>query len=236
MTEHPPRLGREHPDDELVELALGDVGEPDRSRLIQHLVGCARCRAHYEDLVDVIDTTLPAAPLIAPPVGFEQRTITAMGVSDRSRPDAPPTRRPRDRDPRIRMLVAAAAAVLAAIAGGGVALAIWGGDGDQPAEPTLAADNAPLRTSDGDVVGFAAVSSLGDKPALIVSVNQTGASGVSYHCRILYADGHSVDKEQPWALDNPDGSTWIESTPNGRVVGMELVTEDGKVWAAANLA
>jgi hypothetical protein len=220
-----------HPDDELVELALGDVGEPSRSRLVQHLVTCARCRAEYEELVDVVDAVLPAASPMAPPVGFEERVLRAMdAVPEAPAPVAP--LRPR-REVRTRLLVAAAAAIVAAVVGGAVAVTVWDDDG---AEPTrLASDTSPLRTSDGEVVGFAALSYLHDRPALIVSVSGQGARGVGYHCRILYADGHSVWKKEPWALDDPGGSTWIESAPTGRIVGMELVTEDGQVWATAPL-
>jgi anti-sigma factor RsiW len=68
MTEQPL-----HPDHELVELALGELGEPHRTPLIQHLGSCPQCRGDYDDILAAVDATLPAAPQIAPPVGFEQR-------------------------------------------------------------------------------------------------------------------------------------------------------------------
>jgi hypothetical protein len=219
-----------HPDHELVELALGDIGEPMRSQLIRHLVDCATCRANYDVIVVAVDSVLPAAPQIAPPVGFEQRTLDAMGVSG-----FPSTRRPSERRPRARMVLAAAAAVLAGAAGGGLAIAVWDDTGSGGTTTTVAADSSPLRTSDGEVVGFAALSYVGDRPALIVNVSRAGASGVEYRCRILLADGDTVQKKKPWALDDPDGSMWIESAPDREIVGMELVTDDGRVWAAADL-
>jgi hypothetical protein len=230
VTEH--SLPPEHPDDELVELALGDVDEPYRSRLIQHLVSCARCRAVYEVLVDAIDGILPAAPAIAPSVGFEQRALDAMGAA--AGPQPPPIRGQR-REGRVRTLIAAAAAVLAAVVGGATALVVWDDDGQTTVSTRLATDTSPLRTSDGEVVGFAALSSLHDRPALIVSVSGTGAKGVGYHCRVLYASGRKVQTGHPWALDDPGGSTWLEAPPDGRIVGMQLVTDDGRVWARARL-
>src|SRR5262245_12703303 len=101
MTEQPL-----HPDDELVELALGDIDEPRRSQLIRHLVDCAQCRSAYDAIAIAVDAVLPAAPEIAPPVGFDQRVLTRIGaVNPPGSPEAPP-RPPRRR----RILVAVAAA------------------------------------------------------------------------------------------------------------------------------
>lgn len=221
MTEHPV-----HPDDELVELALGDVGEPRRSQLIRHLVGCSSCRMTYKDAVDAVDAVLPAAPRIPPPVGFDQRVLTAIGGGT-----ATPHRRPRTGSLRVA-LAAAAAAVIAAVTGGVVALTVSGGD--ELTGPALAADAAPLRTSDGSVVGTAAVSTLGGDPVVIVSIARP-AVGIPYHCRVILDDGRRVDAGR-WTVTDPDGSTWISRAPPGHVVGMDLVTDDGRVWSSARIS
>ena len=220
MTEHPL-----HPDDELVELALGDIDEPRRSQLIRHLVDCDQCRSAYDAIAVAVDAVLPAAPDIAPPVGFDQRVLTTIGAMS-----SPPPASPRHRATRGRLLVAAAAVVLALV-GGAVAVSLWGGS--ESTEPPLAGDTSLLRTSDGDIVGTAAVTSIEGKPVVVISISNP-AVGIPYHCRILLRGGRMVDAGR-WSVDDPAGSTWITKAPHGHVVGMELVTDDGRVWSTAQL-
>lgn len=222
MTEHPL-----HPDEELVDLALGDVGEPHRSEVIRHLVGCVRCRATYEDITLAVDSVLPATPQIAPPVGFEQRVLTAMGAGD----GAGSPRRQRGHDYRMRLLVAAAAAAVAAVLGGVVALAIWDDDGTDA--PTLASDSAALRTADGDIVGIMSISSLDEQPIVVVSITRP-VLGMPYRCEVILDDGRIVEVGR-WTEEDPGGTTWIARAPNGDIVGMELVTDDGRVWSSAQM-
>jgi anti-sigma factor RsiW len=222
MTEQPL-----HPDHELVELALGELGEPHRSQLVRHLVSCPQCRADYDGVLAAVDATLPAAPQIAPPVGFEQRVLATIGgLATAEASTRPPQRRPRG-----RLLLAAAAAVLAAVAGGAAAIAIWGDD-TAPA-PVLTADSAALRTGDGEVVGTAAVSSIDGQPVVVVSISRP-AVGIPYHCRVVLEDGRNVDAGR-WTVNDPGGSTWITHAPKGHIVGMELVTDDGRVWSKARM-
>lgn len=219
MTEHPL-----HPDDELVELALGDIDEPRRSQLIRHLVDCAQCRSAYDAIAVAVDAVLPAAPDIAPPVGFDQRVLTTIGAMSSS-PTAP-----RHRAGRGRLLVAAAAVVIALV-GGAVAVSVWGGSDTN--EPPLAGDTSLLRTSDGDIVGTAAVSSIEGQPVVVISISDP-AVGIPYHCQILLKGGRTVDGGR-WTVDDPAGSTWITHAPHGDIVGMELVTDDGRVWSSAQM-
>jgi anti-sigma factor RsiW len=219
MTEQPL-----HPDDELVELALGDVDEPRRSQLIRHLVDCAQCRTAYDAIAIAVDAVLPAAPEIAPPVGFDQRVLTRIGAVSAAATEAP--QRPARRR---RLVIAAAAAVLAILLGGVVAVSQWGGS-DQ-SEPPLAGDATLLRTSDGDVVGTVAVTSIEDEPVVVVAVSDP-VVGVPYTCRVLLESGRMVDAGR-WTVDEPEGHTWITHAPPGEITGMELVTDDGRVWSSA---
>jgi anti-sigma factor RsiW len=221
MTEQPL-----HPDHELVELALGELDEPHRSQVTRHLMECSQCRADYDDIMASVDATLPAAPPIAPPVGFEQRVLATVG----SRATAELPRQSARRRPQ-RLLLAVAAVVLAAVAGGAAAVAIWSDDDAAP-EPALAADSAALRDGDGDVVGTAAVSSIDGKPVVVVIVSRPPV-GVPYHCRVMLKDGRAVDSES-WT-DDPGGSTWVIHVPEGHIVEMELVTDDGRVWSTARM-
>ncbi|HYJ68249.1 MAG TPA: zf-HC2 domain-containing protein [Nocardioidaceae bacterium] len=217
-----------HPDHELVELALGELGEPQRGQLMRHLTSCPPCRAAYEGILAAVDATLPAAPQIAPPVGFEQRVLTTVGSLATAESAA---QQPRRR-PRARLLLAAAAAVLAVVAGGIAAISIWGDDDTTPG-PMLTADSAPLRKDDGEIVGTAAVSSIDGEPVVVVSISQP-AVGIPYHCRVLLKNGRDVDAGR-WAVDEPGGSTWITHAPKGHIIGLDLVTDDGRVWSSARM-
>lgn len=223
MTE-PPR----HPEDELVELALGEVGEPRRSQLIRHLVDCHTCRAEFEAIAIAVDAVIPAAPRIEPPVGFDQRVLTTMGATEGSGPG-----RRRGRGFRTGIVLAVAAALLAAVVGGVGALSIWGDDDTTTTTLALAGDTAPLRTSDGETVGTASMSYLDGDPVVVVSITRP-AVGIPYTCRLLMKN-RTYDAGR-WTVDDPDGSTWITRGPRrGHVVGMELVTDDGRVWSSARL-
>jgi anti-sigma factor RsiW len=227
MTEQP-----QHPDYELVELALGELGEPERSQLVRHLVSCPQCRSDYDDVLAAVDGALPAAPHIAPPVGFEQRVMTTIGVLANRETTTEHTTPPHPRRSRLRLALAAAAVVLAAVAGGAAAIAIWGDD-DTPPEPILTAQSAALRNAGGDIVGTAAVSSVDGKPVIVVSLSDPPI-GVPYHCRVMLASGRTVDSES-WTDDAPGGSTWIINVPEGRVIDLEVVTNDGRVWSHARM-
>jgi hypothetical protein len=220
MTEQPL-----HPDDELVELALGDIDEPRRSQLIRHLVGCAQCRSAYDAIAVAVDAVLPAAPDIAPPVGFDQRVLTRIGAMS---PPAP-TEVPRPPARRRRVLVAVAAAVLAMLLGGAVAVTL--SNGSDPSDPPLAGDAALLRTSDGDVVGTAAATTIEGDPVLVLAISDPKV-GVPYTCRVFLESGRMVDAGR-WSVDEPEGHTWITHAPAGKITGMELVTDDGRVWSSA---
>jgi hypothetical protein len=93
------------------ELALGIADGKQRAMALEHLAGCAECRAHLESLAAVADELLLLAPAMEPPLGFED------GVADRLAP--PPVSR-RGKRRRFALGFAAAAAVAAIAAG-----AVW---------------------------------------------------------------------------------------------------------------
>jgi hypothetical protein len=94
------------------ELALGIADGEQRAMALEHLAGCAECRAHLESLAAVADELLLLAPPEEPPLGFEDR------VAERLAPKPAPPRRRR----RFALAFAAAAGV-AAIAAGSVWMA-----------------------------------------------------------------------------------------------------------------
>jgi hypothetical protein len=93
------------------ELALGTVTGDERARALEHLAGCPQCRAIVQEMSDVSDELLLAAPALEPPVGFESRMMERYRFGHQKKPR------------RVAMLLAAAAVLLAA-GGGGTYLAL----------------------------------------------------------------------------------------------------------------
>jgi Putative zinc-finger len=94
------------------ELALGIADGKERAEALAHLASCAACRSYLAELTDVADDLLALTPSEEPPVGFETRVLTELGIER-------PRRSHRLRWPLVRprrVLVAAAAACLLAVA------------------------------------------------------------------------------------------------------------------------
>jgi hypothetical protein len=87
------------------ELALGIASGEERARALEHLVACPACRVIVEEMSDVSDELLLAAPALEPPLGFESRMIDRYRAGKSGKP-------------RLAMILAAAALLLAAGAGG----------------------------------------------------------------------------------------------------------------------
>jgi Putative zinc-finger len=102
------------------ELALGIADGKERAEALAHLSSCAACRSYLAELTDVADDLLALTPSEEPPVGFESRVLTELGIE-------PPSPSRRLRWPLVqprRLLVAAAAAVLLAVAGTSATLSL----------------------------------------------------------------------------------------------------------------
>ena len=92
----------------LPELALGILGGEERARALEHLTRCADCSSELAALSRAADGLLTLAPQQEPPAGFEDRVLARLRRE-----------RPRHRARRITTF-AAAAALIAIVAGGGV--------------------------------------------------------------------------------------------------------------------
>ena len=97
------------------ELALGIVEGEQRGRALEHLADCPDCRRRVEELSEVADGLLLAAPHREPPVGFESKVLSEVLP-------APPKRRRRR---RLALVLTPAAAAAASVA---VTLGIVSGD------------------------------------------------------------------------------------------------------------
>lgn len=212
---------------DLVELALGEIAEPRRSELLSHLSGCGRCRAMYVEMVDAIAATVLAAPEAQPPAGFDLRVLSALGIG--VAPEPAPAQRSAALF-SLRTLPAAAAIVLVLLAG------VWAGtamSGESQPQTPVADGTAVLRTGEGDDIGTAAVAWMHEDRVLVVAVSRAPV-GVRYTCRVRLAEGQSKELGR-WEASSPEGGTWVMPAPQGDINGIELVTDSGEVWSSARL-
>ncbi len=63
------------------ELALGVLTGEERAEARKHLATCPECREHVLELTSVGDGLLALVPGAEPPVGFEDRVLTRLGIS-----------------------------------------------------------------------------------------------------------------------------------------------------------
>jgi len=163
------------------ELALDVLPGDVRAVALQHLDDCLSCRALVEGLSETADELLFAHGGLEPPDGFEDRVLANLA--------AEPTalRRPRRRLP---LLAAAAAILVAALAGVG-ALALRAGS---PRAPVAAAEvderHAPLISGSGVAVGDASAYA-GRQAWFFMRVDRGVAPG-TYQCVLDVAGGRTV--------------------------------------------
>lgn len=65
------------------ELAAGVAAGDERAHALEHLAGCASCRAELEQAAKVIDDLLLLAPSHEPPAGFEEAVLSAIADEPR---------------------------------------------------------------------------------------------------------------------------------------------------------
>ncbi len=177
--------GLHHPCDDhaeqLAELALGILTGRARAATLAHVETCARCAEELEHLARAVDAVVATAPETEPPVGFEVRLFSRMGVDAAARP--------RRRIGATQWALAAAAAVIAL--GLGLGLGLGGGSGTpSPSE----AGGHPLASADlvesGTTVGHVFVYG-GSKPWMFMNLADSAARG-TVKCVVITADGRHL--------------------------------------------
>ncbi len=212
-------MADQHPgEDRLLELALGEVGEPECDELTRHLVSCPQCREEYDAVSTSIDATLPAGPRIEPPLGFDRRALEAMRTGRRGSPRA--------------MVVAAAAALVGMALGAGATVTLTGQDPPVPPAETRLASGTALTTDVGTRVGTVTESWLEGEPVLVVDVTD-GSEGSTYTCRVVLAGGGTRDVGV-WTLESGRPNSWVVPAPEPGVQTVQLVADAG-VWSSADL-
>ena len=208
------------------ELALGVLTGRERARAIAHLDRCDTCREHVRQLSLTGEEMLGLLPSGEPPAGFETRVMGRLGHTTAvQRPE------------RTRLMLAAAAVTLAAVACG---LGGWGlrgaisapSPGTSTAQTTLR--SAALLTSAHQPAGKIFLYK-GDPRWLYMDVDMdAGAGNGTVICQLEASDGRIVTVGS-FHLDSGYGS-WGSPDPieAASVTGARLTSLNGTVLATAS--
>jgi hypothetical protein len=209
----------------LAELALGILTGRERAATLSHVESCRRCADELEQLARAADTVVSVAPEVEPPVGFESRLFTAMGLDE-----APTARRHRPS----RWILAAAAAAVALVVG----LSIGWATGPNSSSPDRTPVGPVVASADlkdhGVAVGHVYAYG-GSRPWLFMTLADSTARG-RVTCRIVTTDGVTrtvgafTIKEGygAWGAPLP--------VPPSDVVTAEVVSPNGTVLGTAPLS
>jgi len=207
---------------DLIEFATGTLTGRDRSRVLEHLAACARCRNELESLARVADAMLEFAPSAEPSWGFDQRLI------ERYRLEYPrATRR------RLSTVGKVAAAVILLSAGVALGAIVTSHHPASPSVASRAPVNAQL-TSHGAVLGHVFLS--GSHPEwLYMTFNDQGSSRPVW-CRVTLANGVVEDLGR-FTLTGGYGAWGAPVDPGtSRVTEAQVTDGAGHVLASADLS
>lgn len=201
----------------VTEYALGLL-PPEEARSVEaHLANCPACRREAAEIQRIGDELLELIPDAEPPVGFDRRVLAAV-TPQRSR-----------RRPSLSMgLLAAAAAVVLAFAGVGIAN-LGGHHGQGTAKP---AELAGTFRQDGRQVGTV---DIGGHPTWVyMTINHLSGEG-NVSCQLVADDG-TVTTIGSFQLVDGSGSWGApEAAPASHVTSVRLVSPAGSVLAIATL-
>lgn len=194
------------------DLALGQLAEPDRSRLLGHATTCDRCAASLAGLADTADRLLELAPSIDPPEGFESRVLARAGL---------PTSFGRQWR---RVVVGAAAAVAVGLLALGVAVA---GDGERP---TVVATVLAARS--GEPAGELTLDR--DDGRMVLRIDGPADWPGTWRCELRTPSGDWVGAGE-WTADDVVDHHWTTAvTPAGRrATAMRVLGDRGTVLFTA---
>jgi hypothetical protein len=207
------------------ELALDVLTGYERATAQTHLSECPECRAYVGSLTRVSDRLLSLVPSAEPPVGFEDRVLSRMGLT------TPPAKQP---ERRRWPVIAVAAAVAALVFGFGG----WAVGHLAPSSSTSAAESpgelrfAALRSPDQRQVGQ--VFTYKGSPSWVYMSVDTDPKEGTVSCQLEKGDGSYVPVGS-FPLSGGKGSWGVQmSVDPSVVIGARLVaTNSGTVLATA---
>ena len=215
--------------DNLAELALGILTGRERAATLAHVESCAHCTDELESLSRAADAILHMAPEVEPPMGFEVRLFSRMGVDEvGARRRVSPSRR----------ILAGAAAVVALGVGLGIGLSV----GSSPPHAKVAEQAHPTTskpmltaslTADGSTVGVVSLYG-GSSPVLTMDLTESSLQG-TVTCEIV-TDNGATHRLGTFKVTNGYGA-WVAPlgvSPDAVRVA-QLVSPDGATVATAVL-
>jgi hypothetical protein len=211
------------------ELALDVLTGYERATAQAHLGMCPQCREYVSSLTQIGDRLLTLVPAVEPPVGFEDRVLSGMGLT------APPARAPRRRWWPMALVAAAAAAVLFGVGGwvvGGMTTT-HGTPVAAPAGGHQVLRFAQLRNGSQRQVGQ--VFTYEGTPSWVwMSVATTDPKVGHVWCELQRQDGTFTPIGQ-FQLAGGEGSWGVQlKVDPSTVVGARLTSDQGTVLASAS--
>lgn len=202
----------------LEELALGEVAEPTRTRLLGHVAACAHCRDRLDATLGLADTLLALAPSHEPPPGFEARVLQRLGTAHEHRGR-----------PAKRWSSVAAAVVFVAMLGG------YALGHRNAAGATRATSSGAIVRFDGAQFGTVRLVEA-DRSYVLVTIDHPLGSVSAVSCELELADGTRVTVGS-WNYDDVKAGVWAVGVdePLLAAVTMRVVDERGAVVATAML-
>ena len=208
------------------ELAVGALGEPMRSRLLDHAAGCGRCGTLLNELSSVADELLAFGPEIEPPTGFETGTVARM---------QPPNPAPRRRWIRSgpRVLVVAAVLIVTLLAGGVIGRVTSGSPG---AAVDRGSRQGAILSATGVRVGTVAVLSQ-PRPHVVIALDRPKPSPGDRTCQLEMPNGAWVSVGS-WSYAEIGSGVWAVGIDHGMLgaVAMRIQDDGGDVVATAQLS
>ncbi len=206
-------------------LAIGELAEPEASRLLTHADSCTTCQAHLDAVCGLVDSLLQLTPRVEPPPGFESTVLERLRVGVSARPA------------RWRSVAVVAACIAALL--GGIALAnttLGGANDSANASAGTVTRSGTIAAPDGTSIGSAQLVS-GAQPFVLVTIDNPTNSGADVWCELLLGSGQSVTVGS-WGYDDVARKVWAVGIDPALLaaVEMRIVAADGTVLATAVLA
>jgi hypothetical protein len=204
------------------ELALGTLPGDERAAALAHLEHCGECQMVVEELSDAADALLLLAPQAEPPAGFARRVAAGW----------------RPQPPRVRQRMAAVAAAVALVLGGGTAVAagIFHHGSPSPARFALHAPGVRMArfvAARGENVGGQVFSYAGNPSWVFMTVHGRNSSE-PYVCELDLTDGTKLNVGS-FRLYEGSGSWGREVQVDvSRIRAVHLLKQGGETAASAS--
>jgi len=215
--------------DNLAEMALGILTGRERMATLAHVESCALCTHELESLSWATDAMLHMAPQVEPPLGFEVRLFSRIGVDELGA---------RRRASRPRWILAGAAAVVALATGLGIGLSVGSSSPNAKVEAQAhSTTSKPMLTADltenGSPVGVVSLYG-GSTPALTMDLAESSVHGI-VTCEIV-TDNGATHKLGSFKVTHGYGA-WVAplGVPPDAVRTAQLISPDGTTIASATL-